>query len=314
MVLVMVLGLTGFSSAQEKFPSGPIKFIVGAAPGGAPDLQARLIAPFLEKYLGVSVPVENVPGAGNRKARAMVFNSKPDGYIMMINGQPSSCLGEYVFKGEYKSSEFTYIYMLTGKSYSLVFVAENSPVKDYKELVEMSKQKKLKLGTASLGGSDHLAALELKKLTGLQFILVPYDSTAEVIVAVLGNKIDAMIEDLNTAVGRQDLKPLIITAKKRSEFLPNVPTTADLGYPAYEHDYTLGVFGPPKVPEDRRMILEDAFDKAAKDPDYVKRLKDMKVTQNLLKGADYKKFDMEICEMVKTVAPEIEADMTGLGK
>ena len=159
-----------------------------------------------------------------------------------------------------------------------------------------------------------MAAILLKQKTGLQFILVPYDATAETIVAILGNKIDAMMEDISTAIGRQDLKPLVIMAKQRAVELPNLPTLGEVGYENIEHDYTLGMIAPPGVPQDRVKILEAAFDKAAKDPAYVARLKEAKIHQVLLNAADYLKFETEQYNRVKAIAPEIKADMTGISK
>lgn len=295
--------------AQAKYPTGPVKVILTHGAGGSVDTQARLIAPFVEKNLGSPLVLENMEGAGGRKARAFVYKAKPDGYTLLVTGMPSTIVGEMLYNGDYKTPDYTFIYNFVGKDYSLVTVAEKSPIKDYKELVEKSKAKKLKLGTAGTGTTDHLAAVILKEKTGLQFDIVPFDSTSDQMMALLGGKLDAIMDAVSSTGVRSDLRPLMVMGPQRSEMLPNVPVLQELGFPALDVSYSLGIVGPPGMPEDIRKTLENAFDKAAKDPQYLAKLKEAKTLPMPLAGADYKKMVTALYESTKAVIPTMQADI-----
>lgn len=299
------------TESGEKFPSRPIRVILTHSAGGSVDTQARLIAPFVEKYLGTPLVLENMEGAGGRKARAFVYNAKPDGYTLMVTGQPSTVIGELLYQGSYKTLDFTYIYNFMGKDYSVITVSSSSPIKTYKDLVELSKQKKIKLGTAGTGTTDHLAAVMLKRYTGLDFDIVPFDSTAEQLMALVGGKLDAVMDAISSSGVRSDVRVLAVMGPERSELLPDVPTVSELGYPAMDVSYSLGFVGPPGMPEDRRKVLEEAVRKAANDPEYLAKLKEMKSLPLPLDGAKYKDMVNQLYNSVQSVIPLMQAQVTG---
>ncbi|KKM09814.1 hypothetical protein SY88_16590 [Clostridiales bacterium PH28_bin88] len=319
-MVALVLGLSGCgnkgagsgnkeATAPEKYPSKPIKVILTHGAGGSVDTQARLIAPYIEKYLGGQLVLENMEGAGGRKARGFVFKEKPDGYTLMVTGMPSTIVGELLYKGEYKTLDFTYIANFMGKDYSLVAVADKSPIKSYKELVEASKKKPLKLGTAGTGTTDHLGAVMLKQYTGLQFDIVPFDSTADQMMALLGGKLDAIMDAVSSSGVRSDLRPLVLMGPQRSEMLPDVPTLQEEGFSGLDVSYSLGFLAPSGLPEDIRKILEDAIDKASRDPEYLAKLKEAKTLPLQLKGAGYQQMIQDLYSKTKEVIPLMEADL-----
>ena len=297
------------AAPAAKYPESPIKVILTHGAGGSVDTQARLIAPFIEKNLGGSLVVENMEGAGGRKARAFVFKAKPDGYTLLVTGMPSTVVGEMLYKGDYKTPEYTFIHNFMGKDYSIVAVADKSPIKDYKQLVEQSKTKKIKLGCAGTGTTDHLGAVMLKQKTGLQFDLVPFDSTTNAMMALIGGKIDAIMDAVSSTGVRSDLRALMVMGTQRAELMPNVPTLKEAGFSEMDISYSLGFLAPPGLPEDIRKKLEDAVAKAVKDPDYLAKIKEAKAIAMPLNGAEYKKMVTTLYEETKAVIPVMQEDI-----
>ncbi len=295
--------------AADKYPTRPVKMIITHSAGGSADIQARLIAPYLEKYLGQSIVLENMEGAGGRKARAAVYKMEPDGYNILITGYPSTVVGQLLYQGDYDSQKFTYIHGVLEGDYQLVAVADSNPIKSYKELVDLSKQKPIKLSTAGTGTTDHLAAVMLKQYTGLQFDLVPFDSTADQMTALLGNKVAVMMDAISTTGVRSDIRALVVLANKRSDMLPNVPALGEVGYPNLEMVYALALVAPPGLAEDKRKVLETAVDKAVKDPEYQSKMKAQKSIPSPMTGADFKKLVDTQFKMVTEMMPALQADI-----
>lgn len=274
----------------EKYPTRPIRVVQTNAPGGWLDTNTRLIQPYLEKYLGVSLAIENMEGAGGRKARAYVYTQPPDGYTILVTAFPTAQLGELLYAGEYKSANFSYISTYAPQDVQVIAVAANSPIKTYKDLVELSKTKVLKLGTAGTATPDHVVVILLKEYTGLQADAIPFDTGADAILATLGGKIDGLPIEATTLVGRTDLRPLISVASERLPILPDVPTLKEAGFKEFGLTSFMGLLAPPGLSEDKRKIFADAVVKANTDPEYVAKLKTAKGMPPLsLQGADFKK-------------------------
>lgn len=114
------------SDAKEFKFADPIKLVITHGVGGTVDTAARNIAPYLSKELGVAVVPENKEGSGGRIARAEVFKAKADGCTILMTGMPSLQLGELLFDGNYKTTDFTYIGNVTGGDSGVIFV--NAPL------------------------------------------------------------------------------------------------------------------------------------------------------------------------------------------
>ncbi|MDO9066819.1 MAG: tripartite tricarboxylate transporter substrate binding protein, partial [Chloroflexota bacterium] len=274
----------------EKYPTRPIRVVQTHAPGGWLDTNTRLIQPYVEKYLGVSLAIENMEGAGGRKARAYVYTQPPDGYTILVTALPTAQLGEFLYAGEYKTTNFSFISTYAPQDVQVIAVAANSPIKTYKDLVELSKTKVLKLGTAGTATPDHVVVILLKEYTGLQADAVPFATGADSIMATLGGKIDGLPIEATTLVGRSDLRPLISVAAQRLPILPDVPTLKEAGFTEFNLTSFMGFLAPPGLSEDKRKIFEDAVAKANADPEYVAKLKTAKGMPPLaLRGAEFKK-------------------------
>lgn len=288
----------------EKYPTRPIRVILTHPPGGWLDTNTRLAAPYVEKYLGTSLAIESMEGAGGRKARAYVYNAAPDGYTVLATAFPTSQLGELLYQGEYKTANFSFIHTYAPQDVQVIAVAANSPIKTYKELVELSKTKVLKLGTAGTATPDHVVVILLKEYTGLRADAVPFATGADSILATLGGKIDGLPVEATTLVGRTDLRALVAVAPQRLPTLPDVPTLKEAGFTEFSLTSFMGFVAPPGLSEDKRKVFEDAVAKAVADPDYVAKLKTAKGLPPLaLRNAEFKK-------LAETQAADIQKVLT----
>jgi len=109
-VELLIFFLLSGCAQKALYPQGPIHIVVPHDPGGVVDTSARLIQPYLQKYLGVPVVIDNMPGAGGNIGRAYVFRQPADGYTLMVNLQPSMSAGQIVTGANFDSLKFTHIY------------------------------------------------------------------------------------------------------------------------------------------------------------------------------------------------------------
>jgi tripartite-type tricarboxylate transporter receptor subunit TctC len=195
--LILVTG-TNVWAAEKDFPKKPIQFIVPYAAGGGQDLLARGIAPYLEKHLGGSVQIENVPGAGGKIGFTKVWKANPDGYTIMTYVLPVPIILEKISEVEYRTKEFTPIFAWSEANQALVV---NSEVyKTLEDFLSAAKMKTLAFGLPGRGTSAHLAGLLAVEGFGIKVNWVPFSGGAEALTALAGKHIDAAIVQAPTAL------------------------------------------------------------------------------------------------------------------
>ena len=275
LTLVIFLSLTQGAAGQEKFPNKPIKMVITHAAGGSVDLPGRAMAQFMQKVLGVPVVCENMLGGGGRKAMEYVFGqAKPDGYTIVASAFPSRLIGELVYAPKYKMKEFVHLGSWVGGDYRTIFVAKDSPFKDFKQVIEESKKRKINVGGGGgLGSTSQLQIVYLKELVKLNLNFVPFDSDAEVVAAVLGKHVDIGTGPLSGAIRvykSGDTRILAVHSPKRIKEIPEIPTMKDLGFDGVVIPYGVGAWAPPNTPKDRVKILSEAIMASCKDPEFIK--------------------------------------------
>ncbi len=271
---VMLFFGTGELMGAEKksdFPQGPINFLVAFAPGGKTDIQARGIIPYVEKYLGVRVVIQNFPGAGGRIGYTKLFKAKPEGYTIGQFSLPSMILGEHLASVEYKTSEFTPIFSCFVAPQ--VLVVPSDTYQNIDEFVKAGKLKPLANATPGYGTSSHLAGIVVANGLGLKEVRhIHFDSSGPSIVALVGKHVDFSITNMPSAVPlvrAGKLKPLLVLSDERDGAFPQVPTPKELGVKMTTIAGIDGVAGPPHLPLEKVKILEAAFTKAAADPQFL---------------------------------------------
>ena len=164
------------------FPKKPIKLIVTADIGGGEDNEARAIAPFLEKYLGVNVTIENQAGAGGKIAFERFQKTEPDGYTLITYTFPKSIIIEYMTKTNYRTKDFTPIYAWSRSNHLLVVHTDTWETLD--EFIMAGKTRNLSGGLPGRGTPSQLAGLETVDKLGIKVNWVPYDGAAGSLAAL----------------------------------------------------------------------------------------------------------------------------------
>jgi len=250
--------LTAPSLAQQpdKFPTKPVRIIVPYAPGGATDITARQLQTKISELWGQPVIIDNRAGASGNIALEMASRSAPDGYTLFVGNVSTNAINETTFRSlKIKPSrDLTGVTNLIQLPHLWV-VNPAVPASTLKELVAHVKNTKAKLnyGSAGVGAYPHLDAVKFLKIAGIDMTHVPYKGGAgQMIPAIMGNEVQFMFINMASSLphirtGR--IKPLAITTDKRRPELPNVPTTAESGFPGVGTNAWNGLFAPAKIPK-----------------------------------------------------------------
>ncbi len=266
-VMIMTV-LCEQAQSQERYPNRPIDIVVPFKPGGGVDSTARVIAPFLSKKLGVPINILNKPGANTLAASVEVFDAAPNGYTFLADcTSSSSVLGVVVKDIPFKIMDRTFIAMMVSTPGGLMVPAA-SPWKSLDDLKAEAKRDPGGFTWASFGGAgspDHITRQFLKTIGVDVLKTKPVMGTggAEMAALLAGGHVKFGAGNIVSAKGaiEANLIRLLATTTVRDPNFPNVPTTAELGYPAINYLGWIGFSGPPKVPSP----ISDMWNKALKE-------------------------------------------------
>ncbi len=272
-VAVLFASIAGASLAQGfPAPGKPVRVLVGFAPGGGTDIQARLIAPKLSEALGVPVIVENKPGASTMLAASEVARAAPDGQTIL-----------YTFNGTFAQNPFTLANVpydpfrdftpisLGARGSQILVVHTSVPATNIKELIAWGKANPGKLNIASFGTgtSSHIFAVLLMRQSGVEMLHVPYKGAGDAAKDLLAGRVQLMFDAATSAlqnVSTGKLRMLGIVAEQRSPLVPGVPTLDEQGLKGIDLAGWLGWFGPAGMPKETVARLNAALVKALADP------------------------------------------------
>jgi len=277
-VVAAALLLASTAGAQDaRYPTKPIKLVVGYTPGGATDIIARTIAAKLQDSLGQTVIVENKPGATSNIASEAVAKAAPDGYTLLM-GTIANATNMTIYKtpGYDTLRDFVHITQ-TMSAPSVLAVHPSVPAKTLRELIALAKAQPGKLTYASSGngGSPHLAGELLKLRAGIDIVHVPYKGATPGMTDLLGGQVTMSFQTALSAIPHLQsgkLNVIAVAAHRRMMLLPNVPTMAEAGMPDFEVSSWNGLFAPAKTPTDIVARLHQATVKALALPDVREKL------------------------------------------
>jgi len=271
-LIIGMQAIPGFVSAQEKYPTKPINFIIGYPAGGTTDVCARPLVSAAGKILGQPVIVVNKPGGASVIAVATLKNEKPDGYTIGI--LPSGAvLSQHMRKVPYDSAkDFTPIVQYAVYLYGLV-VKPDSPWKTFKEFIDYAKANpgKIRYSTAGPGTPQHLVMERLARKEKIKWTHIPFEGGPPAIANLLGGHVEASSQttEWKKNVEAGTLRLLAVYGEKRMIDFPNVPTLLELGYNIIAPSL-ICVVGPKGLSPQIVEILHGAFKKAMEDPDFIK--------------------------------------------
>jgi tripartite-type tricarboxylate transporter receptor subunit TctC len=254
--------------AQDKYPNKPINWICPYAAGGNADSRSRQVAKAMSAILGQPIIIDNKAGAGGNIGTEIIARAKPDGYTIGMGNFAPLAVNHALFKKlNFDPLNDLIPIVLIEKGPLILMVRNESSFKTLKDIVAAAKAAPGKLSYASggIGGSHHLSGALFEHTAGIDMIHAPYKSGAAGASDLMGGQVDMMFEQMYSAMpaikgGR--LRAIAITSKTRSPLLPEIPSMAELGYPAVEVQNWQGLIGPKGMPADIIKALNAASNQA----------------------------------------------------
>jgi tripartite-type tricarboxylate transporter receptor subunit TctC len=291
--------------AAQAYPSRPIRWIVGFAPGGGNDLVARLVGQRLSERLGQAFVIENRPGAAGNLAADTVIHARPDGYTLLLassNNATNAAL--------YDNLGFDFLRDIVpvagiGRTPLVMAVNPSVPAKTVPEFIAYAKANpgKVNMGSAGTGGIGHLAGEQFKMMTGVGMTHVPYRGNGPALTGLLGGEVHVLFPSLASAlefVSTGKLRALAIAGAERAEKLPALPTVAE-SVPGFEASTWYGVGAPKNTLAEIIEKLNVAINSAIADPKLKARFTDLGGTALAGSPADFGKFIADEIEKWATV-------------
>jgi tripartite-type tricarboxylate transporter receptor subunit TctC len=270
--LILCVLLSGAAAAQS-YPSRPIRLIVPFPPAGITDLSSRLVADGLRAKLGQPVIVENRPGANGVLGLREMLKAEPDGYTLAAGTVGNLVIG-YAMEANPQFDALRDVVPIAGTAeYATAMVVNNKmPVHSVREFVDYAKARpgKLSFGSTGTAALDYLAVELFMKATGTSMVHVPYRGGPAALNDLMGGSIDLLIEVFPVVMEQIKsgiIRGLAVSSSYRLPSLPNVPTFKEAGVPGVELTGWLGIYGPPRMPEDVRATLGSAIATIVKQPD-----------------------------------------------
>ncbi len=289
-IILIMAFLASNALSQEPYPNRPVTVVVPWGPGQT-DAIARIICKAAEKELGQPILVENRAGAAGALGANYVFKSKPDGYTLGIIVSSTYLVIPHLRKVPYNpltdSIEITTIM----ESNLGLAVKTDAPWKTFKDIIAFARNNpgKFSYACAGIGVSQHICMERVAMQEGIKWTVVPFKAGGEAVVACLGGHTHAVTQggsDIFPHIKAGKMKVLLTLGNKRWPAFPDVPSILEAGYNFYSMSYTC-LSAPKGVPEPIIRKLEDAFNKAKRQPASMEALKKFQVEPSHLSGKAY---------------------------
>jgi tripartite-type tricarboxylate transporter receptor subunit TctC len=270
LIVAALLLFPSLALAQE-FPAKPIRLIVPFPAGGPNDIIARVIGQRMSEICGQPVLIDNRGGQGGVLGTDAVAKSQPDGYTIAISSAGALAISPSMEKVAYDTlSDLTPVTLVATVPEMLV-VATNVPTKNFDELITLAKAQPGKLNFASSGPGSlpHLAGELLKLTAGIDIVHVPYRGAAPAVNDLLGQQVQMTFLDLPILLPQIKagaLRPIAIGSPERAPTAPDVPTTAEAGFPTLRIENWYGMVAPKGTPKEIVAALNKLATQAMADP------------------------------------------------
>lgn len=282
--LILLLLLPPWATAlAQDYPSRPITMIVPFSAGGPGDVIARILGSAMSATLKQSIVIENVVGAGGTLGTNRVAKAAPDGYTLLLMHVGQATAPSLYAKLPFDPvSDFAMIGLVTDVPMILV-ARPNFPAKDLKELVGRirSDGDKITFGNVGLGSASQLCGLMFMSTTGTRLTSVYYKGGGPALNDVIAGHIDVYCDPATGPtpyIQSGTIKGYAITSKRRVATLPDVPTSAEAGIPAFDVTTWYALYAPRGTPKSVVDMLVGALQTALKDPPLVSRFAELSMT------------------------------------
>jgi tripartite-type tricarboxylate transporter receptor subunit TctC len=281
-------------ASAQAYPTRPVRIVVGFAPGGGFDISARLIGQWLSERLGHPFVIENRPGANSNIGTEAVVRAPPDGYTLLLCGNPNAINATFYDKLTYNFiRDIAPVAGVLRGPYVLV-VNPSVPAKSVPELIAYAKANPHKVNMASQGNGSpgHVAGELFQMMVRISLVHVPYRGMAPALTDLLGGQVQVAFSSLTAAIeyiNASKLRALAVTTARRSDALPDIPTVGEF-VPGYEASTWYGVGAPKATPAEIVEKLNEEIKASLADPKLQARLADLGGTVMMGSPPDFGKF------------------------
>ena len=263
------------TDALAQYPNRPVRIVVGFAPGGAPDLSARIFAQKLTMVLGHPFVVENRTGSAGNIAADQVSSAPPDGHTLLLGADSQLAINPHLYpKMTDPLKALAPVASLVSNQFYLA-VHPGLPVTNFPEFIDHARKANppLAYGSAGNGSQGHLSMEMLKKRASIDLLHVPYRGAGQAIVGAIAGEVQVIMSGSATApqIKSGKVRGLAVTTPQRLAEFPDLPAIAEF-YPGYEVVIWLGLFTAAGTPEPVILRLREAVNQILADPDTVAKL------------------------------------------
>jgi len=305
LVAVLILVLAFAVSTHAQYPTKPITLQVAYPAGGSTDVGARIVASIAEKMIGQPIVVVNKAGAGGQVGWTELARQKPDGYYLGYINLPHilTTVLDPERKAIFKAEDIVPI-ISQALDPTTISVRPDSPWKTLKDLINDAKKKPGQI-TAGIVGylqDDEIGYFQFAEAAGLELRRVYFDGAAPAITALLGGHVDVLfctVADNYTQWKAGRIRMLTIMDKERTKFYPDLPTTAELGFPTVLSASTRGIAGPKGIPEPIMKYLQEVFKKAMEAKEHIDKLEAAGQPVKIMVGEEFVKYYWDSYKVAK---------------
>lgn len=276
---IVALFASAAATAQDAYPTRPVRMVVTFGAGGIADVVARYVAVPLGEALGQPVIVENRPGAGGSVGAQYVAASAPDGYTLLVGTLPTQIVNPMVYSrvGYDPAKDFVPVSLIAGASFILAMTPSIPGVSDLPSLIAYARAHpgKLNYGSAGAGGHPHLGMELFKQATQTDILHVPYKSGSEAVGAAVGGQVQLVMDALPVLepfIQSRRLTALAISTAERNPSIPELKTGVEQGLPGFRMNPAwFGIAAPAATPPERIEKLNAAIAKVFANPAVAER-------------------------------------------
>jgi len=306
-LLFITVAASGFAA---DYPTKPITLMVPWLAGGGTDTGARILAAIAEKKMGQPIVVINKVGAGSQVGLTELARQKPDGYYIGCVSMPA--LNTIILDPERKAIFDIDAFLPIINQVldpGLIWVKADSPYKTLKDLLDDAKKRPMAVRASTTGilGDDHLAILMMQEAAGVKFRIVHFEGGAQQFTSTLGGQVEVSFDNVGSVVPRVrggQVRGLAVMDPQRSKFLPDVPTTGELGFTQIISNSTRGILGPKGIPDPVVKKIQAVFSEAMNSPDHMEKMDKAGLAVKPMMGEEFIKYYRSLHERCK---PLVEA-------
>ena len=266
------LALPAMARAQS-WPAKPVTLIVPFPAGGGTDAFARPLAAQFSRLTGKTLVIDNKGGAGGTLGASVAAKAHADGYTLFMGGAHHVVAPSMYPKLDYDiEKDFVPLIQLASVPQVLVVNSKRANTGSYKEFIELIRKNPGKLDYASAGAGSvhHLAGELFKQQTKTSITHIPYRGAGPALQDLISGTVDMAFDGLGSSAGHIKggrIKALMVAGNKRNPAIPDVPSAAEVGLPAYDVHTWYGLWAPKGTPPEVQAAAIEAFRKAAQDPE-----------------------------------------------